>query len=403
MKVLMFGWEFPPHNQGGLGTACEGLVEELLSEGVDVTLVLPFQQETNFPHLRVLSPVKAVRVKTLLKSYMDEKSYEALLKSLNPRERRLYGESLHEEVERFACMVAAIVEGEHFDIIHAHDWLTYKAGLAAKHFLKIPLVVHMHATEFDRGGRIGIDQRTYDIERTGLHLADHIIAVSQFTKNTILEHYGIADEKVTVIHNGVAQKDVNPQVCQDTINERKSQRDQIVLFLGRLTIQKGPEFFIEAAKKVAHVRPRAHFVIAGSGDMQLQLLNAITDAGLAHRFTFTGFLRGKHINEMYKRASVFVMPSVSEPFGIVPLEAMRNDVPTIVSKQSGVSELVNNVFKVDFWDVSKMASTIIGILDHEVLHDEIIHNAKKEVITYTWKRPARSCVEVYNKVLGEQQ
>jgi glycogen synthase len=394
MKVLMFGWEFPPLNQGGLGTACEGLVKSLVKKGIEITLVLPQNQEISVKDVKVLSPGKIIRVNSLLQAYQTMESYDIMHN--NSGKPKLYGDNLFTEVIRYAQSVADIIKDQDFDIIHAHDWLTYKAGLLAKEISGKPLVVHMHATEFDRTGGNGVNQQVYDIEREGMHKADKVITVSNFTKDKVIEHYDVNPNKIEVVHNAVA---FNNNDFRSTIEKQK--QEPMVLFLGRITLQKGPDYFLQVAQRVLEYKKDVSFVMAGSGDMHGNLINHVASLDLGDKILFTGFLRGSDVDKMYQMADIYVMPSVSEPFGITPLEAMRNDIPVIISKQSGVSEVINHCLKVDFWDIDQTASHIISILQFNELRQELSENGKKEVFTLSWDVPADKCVNVYNNVLME--
>jgi len=394
MKVLMFGWEFPPMNQGGLGTACEGLVKSLVKKGIEVILVLPQNQEISVKDVKVLGPCKTIRISSLLEAYQTFDSYNDKKNVYD--KTQIYGKNLFGEVLRYADSVSEIIKDEEFDIIHAHDWLTYKAGLAAKKISGKPLVVHMHATEFDRTGGNGVNQLVYDIEREGMNKADRIMAVSNFTKNKVIEHYGVNPKKIEVVHNAVAFNDYDFRSSL-----KKEKEESVVLFLGRITLQKGPDYFIETARRVLEYNPKISFVIAGNGDMHGEIINKVASLKLSDKILFTGFLRGAEVDKMYQMADIYVMPSVSEPFGITPLEAMRNDIPVIISKQSGVSEVVNHCLKVDFWDIDQTANHILTIIEHKELKKELSVNGKREVYTFSWDTPAQKCINIYNKVLQE--
>ncbi|MEM4282694.1 MAG: glycosyltransferase family 4 protein [Candidatus Woesearchaeota archaeon] len=398
VRVLMFGWEFAPMYSGGLGVACAGLTKGLVKKGVDVTFVVPKKPDGVKSHVRLLSAeefAKGIKFKTIsspLSPYMSNEQYLRMFKG-NPFLARLYGPNLFEEVERYARAAQSIAAMEKFDIIHSHDWMTYKAGINAKRITKKPLVVHIHATEFDRTGGIGINPKIYDIEYEGFHAADKICAVSNYTKQTLVEKYGVSNEKIEVVHNGVELEE-----GEDEEFALKS-TDKIVLFLGRLTIQKGPDWFVEAAKKVLEVMPNVKFVIAGSGDMEGTLINKVIELGIADKVLFTGFLKGKDINRAYKMADVYVLSSVSEPFGITPLEAMLNGTPTIVSKQSGVAEVIKHCLKVDFWDTNEMANKIISILNQTALKEVLSKEGKAEASKLGWDGPAEKVFKVYKELL----
>ena len=305
-----------------------------------------------------------------------------------------YGSDLFGDAQRYARLVAALGMTERFDVIHAHDWLTYPAGMMLKAITGKPLVCHIHATEFDRSGE-HINQGVYDIERAGMHGADRVIAVSRLTKAIVHSKYGVDDSKIDVVYNGVAQDGVQPQR-----GAAIEQGDRIVLFLGRITMQKGPEYFIEAAKRVLEQEDRVKFVVAGSGDMAVRMIEHAAAIGIGHKVLFTGFLRGRDVDRVYQMADCYVMPSVSEPFGIAPLEAMRNDVPVIVSKQSGVAEVLTHALKVDFWDTDEMANKIVAVLRYPPLSQTLREHGRFELRSLNWDGAAEKCVKVYARAMA---
>lgn len=400
MKVLMFGWEFPPFSSGGLGTACKGLTKGMSDKDIDILFVVPKGENSRSRRFTIIPTEQfrgtfAVReVNTILRPYMTEESY-----SMHHRQNvsnSIYGSNLHHEVWRYSDIASRIARKNNFDVIHAHDWMTYQAGINAKNVSKKPLIVHVHATEFDRTGGNGLNQYVYDIERKGFHESDRIIAVSEFTKNKIVQHYGISPDKISVVHNAVEF------TCPiDGPKSKLSENDKIVLFLGRITLQKGPDYFVETAKKVLEKEPNVKFIVAGSGDMEGKMIEKVAESGIGKSVLFTGFLTGEDIDRAYRLADVYVMPSVSEPFGITPLEAMRNGTPVIISKQSGVSEVINHCFKSDFWDTHKMADQILGIIRYKPLAKEMSENGLKEVKKFDWKVPASKCVDIYADVISE--
>ena len=400
----MLGWEFPPVFSGGLGTACFGLTKGLANQGVQVTFVMPTGPENmkgEYVNLIVAdkliqkSNFKIRAVKSLLSPYLNEETYEEQLRISEKREdgvASLYGKNLFEEVYRFSQRVKLIAQNEDFDIIHAHDWLTYLAGIEAKKISGKPLVVHIHATEFDRTGGNSLNQYVYDLERKGFHAADRIFAVSNYTKSMVTRHYGVSPDKVTVVHNAVAFK--------ETKNFNINPEDKIVLFLGRITLQKGPEYFLYAAKKVLEYDPTIKFMFAGSGDMEAKMIELAASLGIANKVLFAGFLKGEDVSRAYQMAEIYVMPSVSEPFGITPLEAMKVGTPVIISKQSGVSEVINHVLKVDFWDVDDIAAKILALIHYRSLHSELVEHGSFEVSKFSWNIPAKKCIDVYHQVLS---
>jgi glycosyltransferase involved in cell wall biosynthesis len=306
-----------------------------------------------------------------------------------------YGSDLFGDAQRYARLVAALGLTERFDVIHAHDWLTYPAGLLLKQITHKPLVCHIHATEFDRSGE-HINQGVYDIERAGMQGADRVIAVSRLTKAIVHSKYGVPDAKIDVVYNGVAQHEAQPQRGAAIESDEK-----IVLFLGRITMQKGPEYFIQAAKRVLEKEEKVKFVVAGSGDMAVRMIEHAASIGIGHKVLFTGFLRGRDVDRVYQMADCYVMPSVSEPFGIAPLEAMRNDVPVIVSKQSGVSEVLTHALKVDFWDIDEMANKIVAVLRYPPLSQTLREHGRFELRGLNWDGAAEKCVRSYGRAMAD--
>ncbi len=305
-----------------------------------------------------------------------------------------YRGDLFAEAERYARLVVALTRGETFDVVHAHDWLTFPAGQAAARVSGKPLVVHVHSTEFDRSGE-HVNQRVYDIERRGMHSSMKVICVSELTKSICVRRYDMDPGRVEVIYNGIDSEGVQPRP-----GEMIRSKDKIVLFLGRITMQKGPEYFIAAAKKVLEKVPEAKFIIAGSGDMELRMIELAAELGIGHRVLFTGFLRGKDVDRAYQMADCYVMPSVSEPFGLAPLEAMRQDVPVIISKQSGVSEVLSHALKVDFWDTHDIANKIVAVLRHPPLGQTLREHGSFELRRLTWEGAATACGKVYSWLAG---
>jgi len=407
MKVLMFGWEFPPHNSGGLGTACYGLTKGLKKQNVDVTFVLPRKVDVDADFIKVVFGDQEILCKehyfvnSLLQSYSTSDSYEQRLmaeKDSPSKAPVIYGSNLFEEVERYGAIGGKIASMENFDIIHAHDWLTFKAAIAAKKVSGKYLIVHVHATEFDRTGGNGVNQYVYDIEKRGMEEADRVISVSNYTKRKIIENYGIAPEKIQVVHNAIDFENYT----MERIHELKKD-NKVVLFLGRITLQKGPDYFVHAAKRVIEHYPNVIFVIAGSGDMERAIIRKVAELGIADKFVFTGFLRGNDQRAVYQMADLYVMPSVSEPFGIAPLESLMNGTPALISKQSGVSEVLSHCLKSDFWDVDDMANKIVSVLKHDELRRCLSDNGSKEVQKFSWNTPAERCVNIYNELLRSKK
>lgn len=428
MKVLMFGWEFPPHISGGLGTACYGLVKGMNHHNQEVIFVVPklwgdeepLADFVNGSDIRI--DYREKRFKKFWKNltYLEVSSF--LVPYLGPEQFKKftdyaihdrtdvdesifsnkfefsgkYGKNLMEEVARYALVAAQIARDKtNFDIIHAHDWLAFPAGIAAKEISGKPLVVHVHATEYDRSGET-VNKPVYDIERAGMHAADHIVAVSQLTKNIIVRKYGVPASKVTVLHNAVLDASIIKSEYKKKVPEK------IVTFLGRITFQKGPEYFVEAAKKVIDRDPNVRFVMAGNGDLLNPMIDRVAELRMATKFHFTGFLKGDDVDHMYAISDVYVMPSVSEPFGIAPLEAVRHNTPVIISKQSGVAEVLKNAIKVDFWDVDAMADAIFALLHYEGISRMFKELGSEELKKLKWEHVAAKLVTVYEKTLAER-
>ena len=349
----------------------------------------------NTVHFTFSGMIKKIR--SLLKPYQSEEQYKnSYQKHIETTQKKssngtLYGKNIYEEVYRFSQAAIAIAASEDFDVIHCHDWMTFLAGIEAKKISGKPLIVHVHATEFDRTGGLSVNQYVYDIEQKGMQYADKVIAVSNFTKQKIIEHYNIPASKIEVVHNAV------DFVHEQTFDIKRNEK--VVLFLGRLTLQKGPDYFIEAAKKVLDYDPDVKFIIAGTGDMEARLIDRVAQLGIGHKVLFAGFVSGNDVDRAYQAADLYVMPSVSEPFGITPLEALRNHVPVIISKQSGVSEVLKHALKVDFWDIDELANKIISVLNYRALHHELRQHGSMEVHTFNWNVPAEKCIDVYHNVL----
>jgi len=390
----MFGWEFPPYSSGGLGTACYGLTKGMSSKEIGITFVMPGSHNSeNSGNLRILTTgnMKTIKVKSLIKPYLSSSEYLAGNKK---RKSGIYGSTLLEEVSRFAEVAEDIAKKEEFDVIHAHDWMTFRAGINAKKVSGKPLIVHVHATDFDRTGG-NPNRGVYKIEKAGMHYADKIIAVSNYTKNIITKNYGIPPEKVDVVYNAI--------FASDKVPEKVRQPQKTVLFLGRVTLQKGPDYFVYASKKVLELEPNTRFIIAGSGDMLPSVIEKSAELGIADKISFTGFLEGDEVNRMYAMSDLYVMPSVSEPFGIAPLEAMNRNTPVIISKQSGVSEVVKHCLKVDFWDVNSLASKIVSVLRHRELQDSLAENGFNEVKKFSWDIQAEKCMTIYKELVNNKK
>ncbi|MFC1766353.1 glycosyltransferase family 4 protein [Planctomycetota bacterium] len=431
MKVLMLGWEFPPYISGGLGTACYGLTQAMSQEGTEIVFVLPKPiQSVYSSHVKLASPMVAKnteheepipysvlknvtfqQVNSILQPYLTPQTYqtqrlETHIKSqvrgmtrhtkhgINMGLADNYGDNLYQEVHRYAQLAVAVSQEEEFDVIHAHDWMTYLAGIAVMQCSGKPLVTHIHSTEFDRSGE-NPNPFVQDIERLGMESADHVIAVSRLTRDIVMDRYGITPDKVSVVYNAIDQK---PGFMHTGHSSDKKQ-EKMVLFLGRITMQKGPEYFMEAAKKVLDEMDNVKFVMAGSGDMTHRMIEKAAAMGISHKVEFVGFLKGEAVNRIFKMADLFVMPSVSEPFGLVPLEALRNDVPVLISKQSGVAEILTHALKVDFWDIQEMANKMLAVLKYPALQMTLRQHGNHEVKRFAWRDSAQQCHKVYKSLL----
>ena len=427
MKVLMFGWEFPPHIAGGLGTACYGMTKRLPENDVDVLFVMPSASgDEDQSSVRIinasdvecslvsrnieefLGKISFLRIGSNMVPYVGPEEFSSLVEEERANQKKefriqfgkkyrfsgRYGKNLMEEVARYAAVGAEIALENDFDVIHAHDWLTYLAGIAAKKVSGKPLVIHVHATEYDRSGE-NINTEVFGIEKRGMDAADRVITVSDLTRNIVINRYGIDPSKVVTVHNAVDFEG------RDDVDIRRSVKEKVVTFLGRITFQKGPEYFIEAAAKVLKRCDNVRFVMAGSGDMLNRCVRHVAKLGIADRFHFTGFLRGADVQKMFSLSDVYVMPSVSEPFGISPLEAMKTNVPSIISKQSGVAEVLKYAIKVDFWDINAMADAIYALVTYPAIGAMAARCGKDEVNALKWTAAASRIKKVYESVTGK--
>ena len=426
MKVFMLGWEFPPLISGGLGTACYGLTRAMDQLGVKVIFVLPrIVDNKHITHVRLLSPnsqtakatfkfneLKNVTFRTInspLQPYSTPAIYRQQIEETLRQKQKIHSDNIgpagqfvgeidysgdmYAEVHRYAAVAAELAVDEQFDVVHAHDWMTYPAGIVVAKMSGKPLIVHVHSTEFDRSGE-NVNQTIYNIEREGMHAAHKIVAVSHLTRNIIISQYGISDEKVEVVYNGVEHN------SNCTLAESENDKiEKIVLFLGRITMQKGPEYFLAAAKKVLELMDNVKFVMVGSGDLMNRAVEMAAELGIGSKVLFTGFLQSEDVQKIYKMADLYVMPSVSEPFGIAPLEALDNNVPVIISKQSGVSEVLKHALKVDFWDVDEIANKIVAVLKYPPLDMALRNQGNFEVRKLRWKDSAQTCVKIYEEAL----
>ena len=423
----MFGWEFPPHISGGLGTASYGLTRGLATiDDMEIIFVVPKAYgDEDQSKMRLIGagdvPVTKKRLKfenynkefeylevnSRIAPYVDPEEFWKLTREKTTGKVKYvqtdiegkvefsgkYGPDLLQEIYNYSVVASVIADENEFDLIHAHDWLTYPAGIAAKEASGKPLVIHVHATDFDRsGGNVNPD--VYGIEKRGMDAADKIITVSKLTQRTVIEKYGIDPSKVVTVYNAVEPlKEALPVKKESNLPEK------IVTFLGRITLQKGPEYFIEAADMVLKKMKNVRFVMAGSGDMMKKMVNLAASKKIMDKFHFTGFLKGDDVFKMLQMSDVYIMPSVSEPFGISPLEAMQSNVPVIISNQSGVAEILTYAVKVDYWDIEAMADAIYGLLNYEGAHEFFKQYGREEVENLKWENAAQNVKDVYDSVL----
>ncbi|MDD2617875.1 MAG: glycosyltransferase [Bacteroidales bacterium] len=419
MRALMFGWEFPPHILGGLGTASYGLTRGMAMQAdMDVVFVIPKPHgDEDQSFLKIVGAcntpvvwrdVSWEHLESRFGSYMNPQDYYNMRGHIYADFRYLYTndlgciefsgrypENLMEEINNYSICAGVIARTEHFDIIHSHDWLTYSAGIHAKNVSGKPLVIHVHATDFDRS-RGNVNPQVYGIEKNGMDHADHIICVSNLTRETVINKYHQDPRKVSTVHNAV--EPISKQI--EEIKPERNTNQKIVTFLGRITMQKGPEYFVEAASRVLEKTSNVRFVMAGSGDMMEAMIRLVAKRGIADKFHFPGFLKGSQVYRMLKSSDVYIMPSVSEPFGISPLEAMQVGVPSIISKQSGCAEILNYAIKTDYWDIDAMADAIYSIISYPAMYEFLKIQGKKEVDEIKWEYAGHKVRAIYDRLLG---
>jgi glycosyltransferase involved in cell wall biosynthesis len=416
MKALMFGWEFPPHILGGLGTASYGLTKGMsLQPDMEITFVIPkphgdedqsflkiigacnvpvVWKENSWEHVnnrigKVMYPDEYFWLRNGIK-YDFSRIYTNELGCIDFSGR--YPDNLIEEISNYEAVASVLANQVEFDIIHSHDWLTYPAGVFAKQISGKPLVIHVHATDFDRS-RGQVNPTVYGIEKRGMDMADHIMTVSELTRRIVIEKYHQNPAKVTTVHNAV-------EPLPDTDSFTKTPRkDKVVTFLGRITMQKGPEYFVEAAHLVLQKTKGVRFVMAGSGDMMEAMIDLAARRGIADKFHFTGFLKGRQVHEMLAESDVYIMPSVSEPFGISPLEAMQVGTPSIISKQSGCAEILTHAIKTDYWDIDAMADAIYAIVKNPAMYESLRNLGRDEVNNIKWYDAGLKVRSIYESVM----
>jgi glycosyltransferase involved in cell wall biosynthesis len=394
MRILMLGWELPPYNSGGLGVACYQLCKALSKKGADIEFILPYEADHGIDFMKVTSAYPQ-GVKTIIQTGGAYDSYKYIYEDGHTEEVGIYTQQ-----ERYERGVASLVRdrGEEFDIIHAHDWLTFRAALRAKEFARCPIVLHVHSIERDRAGGGRGNPMVRSIEEIGFLIADRIVAISQHTKDMIMEDYGIPADKIEVVHNSIDAEDLTPLEGENAypyLKAMKSSGHRVVVNIGRLTIQKGLPSLLYAAREVVDRVPKAIFLVVGSGEQYYELIDLAAELGLVKNFIFVNFQRGKRWRDAYAIGDLFVMPSISEPFGLTALEAVGYGTATLVSKQSGVAEVLNNSLKVDFWDTHELANKIVAVMQNDELRDELHKNAYVELERMTWGDTADKLLRLF--------
>lgn len=400
LHSLMFGWEFPPFHSGGLGVACQGMVNGLLKHGTQITLVLPSaltEGETSLD-IRTTSGTTGSSIRYVQSALQPYEGIEAYAERTNEKQMSnnavdLYGSNMGEAVEDFTAQSVNATRDVSPDVIHCHDWMTYDAGIRASAHHRVPVVMHIHATELDRTD-FHPDPWIEGKERWALGKADRVIAVSNYTKNLLVQHYGIHTDKISVVHNGHdIARDAKPVMAQ------RITKTPTVLFLGRLTTQKNPWQFLEAAKLVHDTRPETRFVMAGEGPMLENLMERACELGLTGSIVFTGKVSRAEADALFRNASCFVMPSLSEPFGLVALEAIGHGTPLVMSRQSGAAEVIEHCFKVDFWDTDRFADCILTILREQPLADQLRAEAPRILQKLNWTNQAAQILSIYHSLI----
>jgi glycogen(starch) synthase len=395
MKILMLGWELPPFNSGGLGTACLQLCKALSKrDNVDIEFVLPYEADHGIDFMRITA-AQPQGIASVTRSGIAYDSYKYTKEDGSEEWLNIY-----DQQELYEKSVASMIEGKEFDIVHAHDWLTFRAAMRVKEKRGCPVIVHVHSVESDRAGGKGGNPLVREIEEMGMLMADRIIAVSQHTKNCIIRDYGIPADKIEVVHNSIEVDDIEPLDTENTYRYLRMMQSigyRVVVNVGRLTVQKGLPNLLRAAKEVVYRAPKTLFLIVGSGEQYYELITQAADLGIGANIIFTDFQRGKRLRDAFAAGDLFVMPSVSEPFGLTPLEAIGYGTPALVTKQSGVSEVMGNVLKVDFWDIDEMANQITAVVQNDPLRDNLLENAVREYRHLSWENASHKIVNLYRQ------
>jgi len=398
MKILMLGWELPPHNSGGLGVACYQLSKALAGDGAELDFVLPYDAPHDIDFMKVIpaAPISAAQHMNLGGAY-DSYCYHCEGQTCE----HAYPKNLRAQQKRYTSFVESYLEEGQPDVIHAHDWLTFEAGMRAKQLTRKPLIVHVHATEFDRSGEREGNPLVHDIEYNALHIADQVLAVSQVTKEIIVREYGVPTTKVHVVHNSVDPNEFRDIAFAESyvyLEEMKKRGYKVVVSLGRLTVQKGLRYLVQAARRVNDVNDKVLFLIAGDGELRDELIQQAAELGIAHNIILTGFLRGQRWRDAYAIGDMFVMPSVSEPFGLTALEAAGTGNAVLLSKQTGVGEVLRSVFFIDTSNTEKLANYILAVAQQPTLQRALVQNVGREFSKLSWNDVAHKCQEIYRNV-----
>jgi len=395
----MLGWELPPHNSGGLGVACYYMSKALALQGAKIDFVVPYaadHSDIDFMTVHSATPLTPLQ-RYGLGAYDSKTIFES---SLSKADINNLGD-MRGVQKRYVQFVESLVLQTHPDAIHAHDWLTMEAGMRAKQITGAPLIVHVHATEFDRSGAEAGNPLVHEIEYQGLLMADRIIAVSNITKSLIMQKYNIPENKIEVIYNAIDTLSYNDGYSYDYRTYRylealKAEGYTIVSTVTRFTIQKGLTHFIRAAARASEKYHKFAFLLAGDGEQRDELVALAADLGIADKVFFTGFVRGKQWRDAYSVSDIFVMSSVSEPFGLTALEAAHHDNAIVVTKQAGVGEVLHSVFRYDFWDIDRLADELVGIATSSALSESLKQNVKHEYDRISWHDVANDCLRIYN-------
>lgn len=397
----MLGWELPPHYVGGMGVVCDQLTRQMAKDGVDLEFILPFYADySHIKHMKVTAALDQDAT-TLMKS---GGTYDSTYYEITSASGKTTVRSLHDQVQAFASNVSRLVQYGSYDVIHAHDWLTFRAGIAAKQVTGLPLFVHVHATEFDRAGGKPGNPLVREIEYLGLHMADHIFAISERTKQTIMHEYDVPEDKITVAQNAM---EISPELINEDhdsypyIQKMREMGYKVVVNAGRMTVQKGLYHLLQAARIVVDKHPKTLFLLAGGGEQIPELMEEAAALGLSGNVLFTNRIEGigKRWRDSFRVADLFVMPSVSEPFGMTPYESIAYGTPTLISKQSGIAEFLQNTLKVNYWDIHEMANEICSVLENSELRDTLLENAQAEYEKLSWAPTASRMYDRYHQAM----